>query len=93
MDIAGHPTIEMTMNVYGHVSLDEKRAALDELGKLFGEESDPVAVRRCSHGGDWPGCGRRSLGLERTKPQIRTGLPTVLLWRACRDSNPKPSDP
>ena len=39
MDIAGHSTIEMTMNVYGHVSLDEKRAALDELGKLFGEES------------------------------------------------------
>jgi len=28
-----------TMNVYGHVSLDEKRAALDELGKLFGEET------------------------------------------------------
>ena len=37
MDIAGHSTIEMTMNVYGHVSLDEKREALDRLGKLFEE--------------------------------------------------------
>ena len=32
MEIAGHSTIEMTMNVYGHVTLDEKRAALDKLG-------------------------------------------------------------
>lgn len=35
MDIAGHSTIEMTMNVYGHVTLDEKREALDKLGDLF----------------------------------------------------------
>ncbi len=38
MDIAGHSTLEMTMNVYGHVTLDDKREALDRLGKLFGEE-------------------------------------------------------
>jgi integrase len=38
MEIAGHSTIEMTMNVYGHVSLDEKRVALDKLGTLFEEE-------------------------------------------------------
>lgn len=38
MDIAGHSTIEMTMNVYGHVTLDEKREALDKLGTLFEEE-------------------------------------------------------
>lgn len=38
MDIAGHSTIEMTMNVYGHVTLDEKRSALDKLGSLFEEE-------------------------------------------------------
>ena len=38
MDIAGHSTLEMTMNVYGHVTLDEKRTALDKLGQLFGEE-------------------------------------------------------
>ncbi|HET9826909.1 MAG TPA: site-specific integrase, partial [Nocardioidaceae bacterium] len=37
MDIAGHSTIEMTMNVYGHVTLDEKRDALDKLGDLFEE--------------------------------------------------------
>lgn len=39
MDIAGHSTIEMTMNVYGHVTLDEKREALDRLSGLFEEES------------------------------------------------------
>lgn len=38
MDIAGHSTIEMTMNVYGHVTLDEKRDALNKLGSLFEEE-------------------------------------------------------
>ena len=38
MDIAGHSTIEMTMNVYGHVTLHEKREALDKLGTLFEEE-------------------------------------------------------
>ncbi|PVG82565.1 hypothetical protein DDE18_12775 [Nocardioides gansuensis] len=35
MEIVGHSTIEMTMNVYGHVTLDEKRSALDKLGILF----------------------------------------------------------
>lgn len=38
MEIAGHSTIEMTMNVYGHVTLDDKREALDLLGSLFEEE-------------------------------------------------------
>jgi hypothetical protein len=38
MDIAGHSTIEMTMNVDGHVTLDEKREALDRLGGLFEED-------------------------------------------------------
>lgn len=37
MEIVGHSTIEMTMNVYAHVSLDEKRSALDKVGQLFGE--------------------------------------------------------
>ncbi|MGK2928648.1 MAG: site-specific integrase [Acidimicrobiales bacterium] len=38
MEIAGHSAIEMTMNVYGHVNLDEKRTALDQLGTLFEED-------------------------------------------------------
>jgi integrase len=37
MEIVGHTALEMTMNVYGHVSLDEKRSALDRLGELFEE--------------------------------------------------------
>jgi len=35
MEIAGHTALEMTMNVYAHVTLDDKRAALDRLGALF----------------------------------------------------------
>jgi integrase len=37
MEIAGHSTIEMTMKVYAHVTLDDKRQALDKLGTLFEE--------------------------------------------------------
>ena len=37
MEIAGHSALEMTMNVYGHVTLDDKREALDRLGSLLGE--------------------------------------------------------
>jgi len=35
----GHSTLDMTMTVYGHVSLSDKRSALDQLGELFGEGS------------------------------------------------------
>jgi hypothetical protein len=38
MEIAGHSGLEVTMNVYSHVSLDDRKAALDRLGDLFGEE-------------------------------------------------------
>ena len=27
----------MTMNVYGHVSMESKRSAMDQLGDLFGK--------------------------------------------------------
>lgn len=42
MEIAGHSALEMTMNVYAHVSLDDKRDALNKLGALYGDESDGV---------------------------------------------------
>jgi hypothetical protein len=29
----------MTMNVYGHVSLDDKRVAIGKVDDLFGEDS------------------------------------------------------
>ena len=38
MEIAGHSALEMTMNVYAHVTLDDKREALERLGALFGED-------------------------------------------------------
>jgi integrase len=37
MEIAGHSGLEMTMNVYAHVSLEDKQAALEKLGDLFEE--------------------------------------------------------
>ena len=36
----------MTMNVYGHVTLDEKREALAKLGPLFEEEKRPRCSKR-----------------------------------------------
>jgi integrase len=35
-DIAGHADIDVTMTIYAHVSLDEKRAALDKLNEHLG---------------------------------------------------------
>jgi integrase len=40
MEIVGHTTLEMTMNVYAHVSLDDKRSALDQLGELLDGEDE-----------------------------------------------------
>ena len=40
MEIVGHSAIEMTMNVYGHVTLDNQRAALDLLNGHLGNEED-----------------------------------------------------
>jgi integrase len=37
MEIVGHAAIEMTMNVYGHVALDDQRSALDRLNGLLEE--------------------------------------------------------
>lgn len=37
MEIVGHAALEMTMNVYGHVALDDQRAALDRLNDLLDE--------------------------------------------------------
>lgn len=38
MDIVGHTTMETTMNVYGHVTLQDKRAALEQLSGLVDED-------------------------------------------------------
>lgn len=35
MEIAGHSGLEMTMNVYAHVTLDDKRAAPGRFEQLF----------------------------------------------------------
>jgi integrase len=35
-EIVGHSDIEVTMTIYAHASLDEKRAALRKLGEALG---------------------------------------------------------
>jgi integrase len=35
-EIVGHSDIEVTMTIYAHVSLDEKRKALSRLGEVLG---------------------------------------------------------
>lgn len=35
MEIVGHAALEMTMNVYAHVAVDEQRSALDKLDGLY----------------------------------------------------------
>jgi integrase len=37
MEVLGHSTLEMTMNTYAHVSLDDKRAALGKINDLLTE--------------------------------------------------------
>ncbi len=46
MEIVGHSTLEMTMNVYAHVSLDDKRTALDGLAEQLDEVPDDAPDER-----------------------------------------------
>lgn len=46
MEIVGHTAMEMTMNVYGHVHLKAKRAAMDRVGDLFDDDQDKVTSKR-----------------------------------------------
>jgi integrase len=40
MEIVGHTTLEITMNTYGHVTLDDSRKAMERLGRLLEEPED-----------------------------------------------------
>ena len=79
MEIVGHATLEMTMNVYAHVTLDDKRAALGRLRALLDGEA---AGERCCH---------RKLSGRLTIDC--SGHFRWWRWRARRDSNPQPLDP
>ncbi|HET9758878.1 MAG TPA: hypothetical protein VFP51_03925, partial [Nocardioidaceae bacterium] len=68
-DIGGHSTFEMAMKVYGHVALDEKRAALAKLGTLFEEEKRP----RCSKHGQRPHGNARPGPPGSAKAQVNGG--------------------
>ena len=57
------------MNVYGHVTLDEKREALAKLGPLFEEEKRP----RCSNRRPGPLARRNPVDPRGTKAQVNGG--------------------
>ena len=57
------------MNVYGHVTLDEKREALDKLGTLFEQEKRPG----CSNRRQRPHARRNAVDPRRTKAQVNGG--------------------
>jgi integrase len=44
MEIVGHSSLEMSMNVYGHVTLDDKRAAHGRFGDLLTEEPNDLGI-------------------------------------------------
>ncbi len=95
MEIAGHTGLEMTMNVYGHVTLDDKRDALDRLSRFLeeGGMTAPTVVIYCRHPALRGRRRSRDFAAGDAKAQVRPGLPGLLGWRARRDSNPQPSDP
>ncbi|MGW2460657.1 hypothetical protein ACWC2M_16765 [Streptomyces sp. NPDC001761] len=37
-DTVGHSALDVTMNIYAHADMTEKRAALDRLGSLLADE-------------------------------------------------------
>jgi hypothetical protein len=81
------------MNVCAHVTLADKRAALDKLGRCsrrarIDSTLSPAAVSRVMFGSAASMARLRKL---RTVGQRAAAGGSVL--RACRDSNPKPSDP
>ncbi|MFE5400508.1 hypothetical protein ACFQ9Z_03730 [Streptomyces sp. NPDC056580] len=38
LDIVGHSALDVTMNIYAHADMTEKRAALDQLGGLLADD-------------------------------------------------------
>ncbi|MFF4791466.1 tyrosine-type recombinase/integrase [Streptomyces sp. NPDC001276] len=54
-DIVGHGALDVTMNIYAHVDMTEKRAALDRLGVCWQASDGAVAVRDTKRpGGEIP---------------------------------------
>ena len=95
MEIAGHSALEMTMNVYAHVTLGRQAGGAGPArrpvrgGREMTALLSPVAVSqpRAALG------RRRRTALETQNRRSAGWLPAVRVLRACRDSNPKPSDP
>ena len=75
--IVGHSAIDVTMTIYAHASLDEKRAALQRLGERLALRRllSTIAVK-CR---------------ETTKPQARACSDLRFLWWAGAGSNRRPS--
>ncbi len=93
MEIVGHSAIEMTMNVYANVSLDNQRAALDLLNAQLVEDDDgdrvtSVAVTdRCQRGGKISDTWSDLVGVtgfEPAAPRSQSECATKLRYTPCR---------
>ena len=75
MEIAGHSGLEMTMNVYAHVTLDDKRAALARFERLLedGVEMRSMVSATGVSAADRRSGRRRICGRGNAKPQVIRG--------------------
>lgn len=86
-EVLGHASIAITKDVYGHLVEGHQRSAAEAMSAaLLGRLAPSLAPRTRESD---PPRGKRT-ELPTAFPLIRS--PSDLL-RACRDSNPKPSDP
>jgi hypothetical protein len=82
---------EMTMNVYGHVALDDQRAALDRLNGLLDEQAllsdSAVKLTAAARPGENPLASAAVEARCRLMPLSRCG------WRSCGRGDPRWGDP
>ncbi|MEV3971238.1 tyrosine-type recombinase/integrase [Streptomyces sp. NPDC050698] len=79
-DIVGHSTLNVTMNIYAHADMTEKRAALDKLGDLLSGERLGRCRQRCRQRHETPWRGDPLWGVFAGRR-----------WRPRQDSNLRPS--
>ena len=87
----GHAGVQVTKDVYGHISPDAQRAAVNRLAPLFPDVPDRASLAK------WPSKTRtepRAGPIWRAAARSLDGRATGLEgWHARRDSNPRPLVP
>jgi hypothetical protein len=83
-EIVGHSAIEVTMTIYAHVSLDEKRKALRKLGEALGlGGQQPSLIRQGSAENahlERGAAGTRTQDRRIMSPARQQPVPYVVTW-------------